>query len=173
MNIVLAPLIFGFHLSEVFILAQNRSSSLHSKSYLTNYNVHNPKLQHIYFYHGICLTLKILWGCNEIVAFHLKNLAYNQTNLLVYVKPAIANCHNTFNDVHSKYLISADSDGIFPDHVATINPMSEVVGRLQLSSHINYSIFLLLLFNVKLHSYVYIQRMVILTSSLENEQLNN
>ena len=33
MNIVLAPLIFGFHLSEVFILAQNRSSSLHSKSY--------------------------------------------------------------------------------------------------------------------------------------------
>lgn len=140
---------------------------------LTNYNVHNPKLQHIYFYHGICLTLKILWGCNEIVAFHLKNLAYNQTNLLVYVKPAIANCHNTFNDVHSKYLISADSDGIFPDHVATINPMSEVVGRLQLSSHINYSIFLLLLFNVKLHSYVYIQRMVILTSSLENERLNN
>lgn len=139
---------------------------------LTNYNVHNPKLQHIYFYHGICLTLKILWGCNEIVAFHLKNLAYNQTNLLVYVKPAIANCHNTFNDVHSKYLISADSDGIFPDHVATINPMS-VVERLQLSSHINYSIFLLLLFNVKLHSYVYIQRMVILTSSLENERLNN
>ena len=102
----------------------------------------------------------------------MKNLAYNQTNLLVYVKPAIANCHNTFNDVHSKYLISADSDGIFPDHVATINPMS-VVERLQLSSHINYSIFLLLLFNVKLHSYVYIQRMVILTSSLENERLNN
>lgn len=33
MNIVLAPLIFGFHLSEVFILAQNRSSSLHSESY--------------------------------------------------------------------------------------------------------------------------------------------